>query len=155
MDWISHTSPHKHLLVEHLQFNLDTALEFVLKVSQKEVYHTLLKDEIEKLSRQDPGNAGWQRDIYVSYYKIASTLQNMKQQNEANQYWKKCFDVLGQMKTRGMYLDRQMENLYRHLNAYFNLNKEHCMLKPNVNRDNYSAIKFILIPVVRLILCVD
>jgi hypothetical protein len=29
------------------------------------------------------------------------------------------------------------------------------MLKPNENRDNYSAIKFILIPVVRLILCVD
>ncbi|HNI67703.1 MAG TPA: hypothetical protein PKV55_06685, partial [Nitrospira sp.] len=58
----------------------------------------------------DPGNTDWQRDLWVSYWKLADLAERQKHISEARGYWKQAFDVLSEIDKRGLHLspeDRQ------------------------------------------------
>ena len=69
----------------------------------------------ERLSSQDPGNAGWQRDLAVSYYKLADFHQNAGDPAQAREHLVQCRDVLRGMRSRGMHLDPAAASLLERL----------------------------------------
>ena len=50
----------------------------------------------ERLANSDPGNAGWQRDLWVSYWRLA--------RYEPRDYWPRVVAKLEDMKRRGILL---------------------------------------------------
>ena len=56
----------------------------------------------EKLAKQDPGNAGWQRDIAWVYWQTGSAWAEVepKSKNEARAMVEKGRDILRQLKER-------------------------------------------------------
>ncbi len=58
----------------------------------------------------DPSNTQWQRDLSVSYWKLADLAERQNNSREARTYWKQAFDVLSGIDKRGLHLspeDRQ------------------------------------------------
>lgn len=51
-----------------------------------------------------------QRDLYVSYWRLADLAEKQNNSREASTYWKQAFDVLSGINKRGLHLspgDRQ------------------------------------------------
>jgi hypothetical protein len=49
---------------------------------------------LERLAGSDPGNAGWQRDLIVSHWRMADVLERTEgRQGEAAWYWAAALDV--------------------------------------------------------------
>ena len=42
----------------------------------------------KKLAEGDPTNTGWQRDLYVSYWRLADLSERRNDDGEAKGYWK-------------------------------------------------------------------
>ena len=64
----------------------------------------------ETLAARDTGNTQWQRDLMVSYWKLADLAEKQNKPREARTYWKQAFDVLSGIDKRGLHLspeDRQ------------------------------------------------
>jgi hypothetical protein len=62
------------------------------------------------LAASDPSNTQWQRDLFVSYWRLADLAERQNRTNEAPVYWKQAFDVLVDIDKRGLHLspeDRQ------------------------------------------------
>jgi hypothetical protein len=51
----------------------------------------------------DPSNAGWQRDLFVSYWKLADVAEKTGT-GDARTWWSKAYDQLVRMKQRGIML---------------------------------------------------
>ena len=70
----------------------------------------------KKLAKAAPSNTGWQRDLWVSYWRLADLAEQQKKDSEAQGYWKKAFEVLSGIESRGLYLspqDRQYLEILR------------------------------------------
>ena len=62
------------------------------------------------LATSDPGNTDWQRDLWVSYWRLADLAERRMKAGEAQAYWKQAFDILSAIDKRGLHLspeDRQ------------------------------------------------
>ena len=64
----------------------------------------------ERLARQDPGNADWQRDLWVSYMKMATVVEQTGS-GDARDWWRKAHDTLAAMKQRGIMLPTDQQYL--------------------------------------------
>jgi hypothetical protein len=75
----------------------------------------------KKLAAGDPRNTQRQRDLYVSYWRMAGLAETQKHPRDARTYWKQAFDVLLGIDKRGLHLspeDRQLlETLRRKVGA--------------------------------------
>ena len=56
----------------------------------------------EKLAKQDPSNAGWQRELAFSYFRNGTTLEQVepKSKTDAREMLRKGRDILGSLKER-------------------------------------------------------
>jgi len=61
----------------------------------------------ERLAASDPANAAWQRDRWVSYWRLADHCEKSGQAEEAKAWWKKAYDTLADMKARGLHVSPQ------------------------------------------------
>jgi hypothetical protein len=72
---------------------------------------------VRKLAATDPGNTEWQRDLWVSYWRLADLADRQKKADEAQGYWKQALDLLSGIEERGLHLspeDRQcLETLHK------------------------------------------
>ena len=59
------------------------------------------------LAASDLSNTDWQRDLSVSYSKVADLAERQKDPREACTYWKQAFDVLSGIDKRGLHLSPQ------------------------------------------------
>ncbi|MBS0160268.1 MAG: hypothetical protein JSS26_16955, partial [Nitrospira sp.] len=50
------------------------------------------------------GNTQWQRDLWVSYWKLADLAEQQKHISEARDYWKNAFEILSGIDKRGLHL---------------------------------------------------
>ena len=57
----------------------------------------------ERLSASDPSNVGWQRDLAVSCWKIASALEKSGDAS-ALTWWRRTYDILSGMQSRGLFV---------------------------------------------------
>ena len=57
----------------------------------------------ERLAAADPSNAGWQRDLWVSYWRIADMLERSGEK-EAIDWWRRAYAVLSSMKAKGLFI---------------------------------------------------
>ena len=72
----------------------------------------------EQLDIDDPTNAGWKRDLWVSCWKMADIAE--KTANPESQQWRqRAYEVLSSMKTRGLYLSPQDEGVLAQLRQIF------------------------------------
>ncbi len=55
----------------------------------------------ERLVAADPGNAGWQRDLVVSYWRLAQ-MSERANAADAPGWWRKAYEHLSGMKQRGI-----------------------------------------------------
>ena len=62
-----------------------------------------------RLAASDPGNAGWQRDLWVSYWRMA-TVAERSQRDAGRPWWQKAYEVLDAMKRRGLFVSSQDES---------------------------------------------
>lgn len=65
----------------------------------------------QRLAAGDPSNTEWQRDLYVSYWRMADLAERQNNPREARTYWKQAFDVLSDIDQQGLHLspeDRQL-----------------------------------------------
>lgn len=58
----------------------------------------------QRLTGSHPRNTEWQRDLSVSYVKLASLAERREKANEAQAYWKQAFDILSAIDKRGLHL---------------------------------------------------
>lgn len=68
------------------------------------------------MAASDPNNTQWQRDLSVSYAKLAELAEVRKRSSEARTYWKQAFDVLSGIDKRGLHLspkDREVLEILR------------------------------------------
>ncbi|HOX87357.1 MAG TPA: hypothetical protein PKW76_14165, partial [bacterium] len=72
----------------------------------------------EKLAAADPSNSSWQRDLVVSYYKLASFVEQ-SQSGDSDVYWQKCLAMLQNMRDKNMFLDPPIANLLQQLQNRF------------------------------------
>ena len=63
----------------------------------------------ERLAASDPANAEWQRDLWVSYWRLADLCERQRKAAEARGWWRRAHDVLAGMKQRGLHLSPQDE----------------------------------------------
>ena len=56
----------------------------------------------QRLVESDPANAAWQRDLSVSYWKLANLCEGNAQAVEAQAWWRKAHDTLAGMQQRGI-----------------------------------------------------
>ncbi len=71
----------------------------------------------EHLAASDPGNAGWQRDLAVSYYKMADVAKAAGRSSEEREHLLRCREVFRSMRERGMHLDPQAAGVLEQLEA--------------------------------------
>ena len=64
----------------------------------------------ERLAAADPSNAGWQRDLFVIYWRMADMAEKSGQGN-ARDWWRKAYNQLSNMKSRGIILPTQEQYL--------------------------------------------
>jgi hypothetical protein len=57
----------------------------------------------ERLAADDPSNATWQRDLWVSYWRQADMLERSGEK-EAIDWWRRAYAVLTSMKQRGLFI---------------------------------------------------
>lgn len=62
----------------------------------------------------EPSNSQWQRDLVVSYYKLA-TFAKQTNSGDATAYWQKCLVVLRRMRDRQMFIDPPVAQLFQQL----------------------------------------
>ena len=58
----------------------------------------------ERLAAADPSNAGWQRDLYVSHWRLAETAEQRGQPEEALGHWGPAYKVLQGITDRGLHV---------------------------------------------------
>jgi len=58
----------------------------------------------ERLAVADPSNAGWQRDLYVSHWRLAKTAEQRGQREEAVGHWRQAYKVLQGITDRGLHV---------------------------------------------------
>ncbi len=58
----------------------------------------------KRLAAGDPSNTGWQRDLSVSYWRLADLAERQDKAEEARGLWKRAFEVLSDIKNRGLHL---------------------------------------------------
>jgi len=80
---------------------------------------TALEIEYGVLAEADPGNAGWQRGVTVSCYKLGNFCQQAGDGSEAATYWGRCRDILRSMRDRGMFLDPPAVQVLEQLERMF------------------------------------
>jgi hypothetical protein len=55
----------------------------------------------EKLAAQDPGNAGWQRDLIVSHWKLADLTERRSVAGEATDHWRAALAIAWELQQSG------------------------------------------------------
>ena len=73
----------------------------------------------ERLAAADPGNAGWQRDLVVSFHNLATTSSQSENKPTAQAFWHRCHQTLLWMKESGMYLDPLLVQLLEQMDSAF------------------------------------
>ncbi len=57
---------------------------------------------LERLAASDPGNAGWQRDLIVSHWRIAAGLEEMpERRGEAAVHWRQALALTRELAGSG------------------------------------------------------
>jgi hypothetical protein len=72
-----------------------------------------------RLAAADASNAGWQRDVFVSYWKLADVAEKSGT-GDALEWWRKAYDTLSAMKQRGIMLptdEQYLEQLKNKIGA--------------------------------------
>ena len=81
----------------------------------KSAYQASL-DIRERLARADPSNAGWQRDLFVSYYKLGEIARKTGKPAWRD-YWQRAYEVLSSMMARGLFVSQNDTNVLAQLRA--------------------------------------
>jgi hypothetical protein len=68
----------------------------------------------QRLALADPTNAGWQRDLWVSYWRMAVMSERLNH-GDAMTWCRKAYDQLSGMKKKGVYISPQDEGFLRQL----------------------------------------
>jgi hypothetical protein len=75
----------------------------------------------KKLAARDRSNTQWQRDLWISFWRLADIAEGQEKADEAKGYWTQAFDVLSGIEKQGLQLspqDRQsLETLRRKAGA--------------------------------------
>jgi hypothetical protein len=58
----------------------------------------------KKLAAADPGNTQWQRDLWVSCWKLAKLAERRKKSDEALAFSKQALEILSGIEQRGLHL---------------------------------------------------
>ena len=61
---------------------------------------------LQRLAESDPANGEWQRDLWVSYWRIAKLLEQ-QQSSDAITYWRKAYDTMAAMEKAGLFVSPQ------------------------------------------------
>jgi hypothetical protein len=70
---------------------------------------------VERLAASDPTHAGWQRDLVVTFYKLANVGQQTGDTEAAAAFLQRCRETLHTMKATGKYLDAPLVSLLEQL----------------------------------------
>jgi hypothetical protein len=103
-------------ICDRYHFELLDALENDAPLGTRLAVVKRTNETLQQLCRQDPGNAGWQRDLWVSYWRMAAMTEQMGR-GDAQPWWRKAYDVLWGMKQRGLFVSAQDEQFLAQLRA--------------------------------------
>lgn len=104
-------------LCNRLIFDLRDVLENETRLGMKLRLLLATRDTMERLAAQDPGNAEWQRDLAVSWQRMALMAREAGRPDEERQHLLRCREVLRGMRARGMHLDPQAAAVLAQLEA--------------------------------------
>jgi hypothetical protein len=65
---------------------------------------------LSRLAAADPGHAGWQRDLWVSYWRLAQMAEPTNA-SEARDWWRKAYEHLSGMKQCGIMMPTDQQYL--------------------------------------------
>ncbi|MEO8497931.1 MAG: hypothetical protein ABI614_22925, partial [Planctomycetota bacterium] len=68
----------------------------------------------------DPANAAWQRDLWVSYWRVANVLEQLGAP-EAKEYWRKAHDKLADMVAKRLFVSPQDKQCLQQLTTKLRL----------------------------------
>ena len=68
----------------------------------------------QRLAESDPANAEWQRDLWVSYWRVAR-VQEQQSLPEAMSNWRKAHDTLAALVSAGRFVSTQDQELLSQL----------------------------------------
>lgn len=74
----------------------------------------------QRLAAADPGNAGWQRDLWTSYWRMGAMTEQSRV-GDAREWWRKAYDVLADMKRRQLFVSPQDEQFLDQLRVKLGL----------------------------------
>lgn len=64
----------------------------------------------ECLVAQDAGDAGWQRDLWSSYWRMPKIEEDEGRVGAAKTWWRRAYDTLNGTKRRGLFVSPQDES---------------------------------------------
>ena len=101
-------------LCERFNFDLHDALINDTRLKTRFCLLQAARGALERLAESDPTNAAWQRDLWVSYWKIADVLERSGD-HKSMSYWRRAYDILSGMKRRGLFVSPQDEGFLEQL----------------------------------------
>jgi tetratricopeptide (TPR) repeat protein len=78
----------------------------------------------KRLAEADPTHSDWQRDLSVSYNKLGDVAEKQKKDKDARGYWNKAFEVLSDIKIRGVHISPEDQHYLEILRSKAGLTKD-------------------------------
>jgi len=100
-------------------FGLNGALEVEGHLPLRKEPLQTARGALSHLALADPSNAGWQRDLAVSHFKLATFARQSGDEAGFMTELRACFEVLQQMKRRNLHFEPQMAQVYQQLARMF------------------------------------
>lgn len=90
-------------LGHRFNFDLSDALAVAADLATRRSLLDAARTALQRLADSDPLHAAWQRDLWVSYWRIANLLEQ-QQSSDAITYWRKAHDTLAAMEKAGLFV---------------------------------------------------
>ena len=75
----------------------------------------------ERHSNAAPDNAGYARDVWVSYWRMAQHAEGSDRPDEALDWWRRAYEVLNRLKQAGRFVSPDDEGFLRQLIEKFGI----------------------------------
>ncbi len=103
-----------------MQFDLNDSLGNKARLGVRLRLLEGVRESVHKITTQDPSNTSWQRDVWISCWKIPAAMERLGD-SHAVDWWRRAYEKLSALKQSGRFVSPQDEQVLQQLRCKLNL----------------------------------